>query len=72
MLRYSGECYKSIMALLLNIIKLQIPERNLHTLCFKVLIKNLNKKKTNSNDITACCIVGYKYSIVGYISIYSN
>ena len=26
----------------------------------------------NSTDITQCCIVGYKYSIVGYISIYSN
>ena len=23
-------------------------------------------------DITQCCIVGYKYSIVGYISINSN
>ena len=23
-------------------------------------------------DITECCIVGYKYSIVGYISIYSS
>ena len=22
--------------------------------------------------MTECCIVGYKYSIVGYISIYSN
>ena len=35
---------------------------------FKVLIKNVKK----SIDITECCIVGYKYSIVGYISIYSN
>ena len=29
-------------------------------------------KIKNSNDITECCIVGYKYYIVGYISIYSN
>ena len=37
----------------------------LHILCFKVLIKILI-------DITEYCIVGYKYSIVSYISIYSN
>ena len=30
------------------------------------------KKKKNSNDITERCIVGYKYSIMGYISIYRN
>ena len=26
----------------------------------------------NSNDFTECCIIGYKYSTVGYISMYSN
>ena len=31
---------------------------------FKVSVKN--------HRITECCIVGYKYSIVGYISIYNN
>ena len=37
-----------------------------------VLKFSLNLKKKNSNDITERCIVGYKYSIMGYISIYSN
>ena len=35
------------------------------------VLKFLLKIK-NSNDITECCIVRYKYSIVGCISIYSN
>ena len=29
-------------------------------------------QRKNLNDITECCIVGIKYSIMGYISIYSN
>ena len=33
---------------------------------------SFNKKIKNSIDITEYCTVGYKYSIVGYISIYSN
>ena len=50
--------------------KLQIQDRNVHSciLCFTVLIK----KNKNSNDITECCIMGYKYSIMGTISNYSN
>ena len=36
------------------------------------VLKFKKKKNKSSNDITECCIVGYKYSIVGYISIYSN
>ena len=33
---------------------------------------SLKLKKKNSNAITERCIVGYKYSIVSNISIYSN
>ena len=33
---------------------------------------SFNLKFENSTDITECCIVEYNYSIVGYVSIYSN
>ena len=29
-------------------------------------------KKYNSNDITECCIVGYEYGLVGFISVYKD
>ena len=33
---------------------------------------SFKQKFKNPNDITECCIVGYKYGIVGYVSTYSE
>ena len=44
---YLSHCQSKVT--LLTIIELQIPERNLHILCFKVLIKNLKMQMASQN-----------------------
>ena len=36
------------------------------------MFESFIQKFKNSDDVTECCIVGYKYCIVGFISIYTK